>query len=294
MPHFWVTFAFSILGLLIHITGLLLLHKQNDSNIYGTQKCLITTLSLTEMSFLTITAMRDYIFFKTDLSFYIGMLVSNYKTIVLTDMYYFTMFGIAIDRFMQVHLNIKYDLYWNTKKTRKLLLAFFIILNSLYFIYLVVILSFQRHDLPYQVLQNFHCYVSPIYYVSFLITAFGVYYYIFKLIYKNQKALKSAMKNITRIQSECHSFSNTKYLLPFWIIITFIMFQILPDVLLTINILLDGRFNIVRIIVVVLLRIGFIVDPVIYIFNLKIVKRGIKKIKARISIGFSTSSAENR
>ena len=36
MPHFWVTFAFSILGLLIHITGLLLLHKQNDSNIYGT------------------------------------------------------------------------------------------------------------------------------------------------------------------------------------------------------------------------------------------------------------------
>ena len=81
-----------------------------------------------------------------------------------------------------------------------------------------------------------------------------------------------------------------KYLLPFWIIITFIMFQILPDVLVTINILLNGKANIVRIIVVALLRIGFIVDRVIYIYNLKIVKRGMQKIKARISIGFSTLS----
>lgn len=79
-----------------------------------------------------------------------------------------------------------------------------------------------------------------------------------------------------------------KYLLPFWIIITFIMFQILPDVLVTINILLNGKANIVRIIVVVLLRIGCIVDRVIYIYNLKIVKRGMQKIKARISIGFPT------
>ena len=70
----------------------------------------------------------------------------------------------------------------------------------------------------------------------------------------------------------------------------FIMFQILPDVLVTINILLNGKANIVRIIVVVLLRIGFIVDRVIHIYNLKIVKRGMQKIKAKISIGFSTLS----
>lgn len=70
----------------------------------------------------------------------------------------------------------------------------------------------------------------------------------------------------------------------------FIMFQILPDVLVTINILLNGKANIVRIIVVVLLRIGCIVDRVIYIYNLKIVKRGMQKIKARISIGFPTLS----
>ena len=81
-----------------------------------------------------------------------------------------------------------------------------------------------------------------------------------------------------------------KYLLPFWIIIMFVMFQILPDVLVTINILLNGKANIVRIIVVVLLRIGFIVDRVIHIYNLKIVKRGMQKIKAKISIGFSTLS----
>lgn len=76
--------------------------QKEDSNIYGTQKYLITTLSITEMSFLVIAAVRDYIILESDLSFHIGMLVSNYKTILLTGMYYFRMFGIVIDRLMQI------------------------------------------------------------------------------------------------------------------------------------------------------------------------------------------------
>ena len=77
----------------------------------------------------SLTAACEYIISESGLSFYIGMFVSNYMIIALTNMYCFTKFGIAINRFMQIHLNIKYDLYWNANKTRKLLLAFFIMLK---------------------------------------------------------------------------------------------------------------------------------------------------------------------
>ena len=98
------------------------------------------------------------------------------------------------------------------------------------------------------------------------------------------------MENIARIhQSEHHSFSNIKYLIPFWI--TFILSQILPDALLTINVLYQKQYDQkIRTTVVTLLRIGFVVDPIIYIFNLKIVKRGIQKIKTSVSTAFSTPS----
>ena len=87
---------------------------------------------------------------------------------------------------MQIHLNSKYGLYWNANKTRKLLLAFFIMLNLLYFTYIMVIIHFQMYDVPFKILGSFHKYISPVYYVSFLITASAVYFYVFKLIYKNQ------------------------------------------------------------------------------------------------------------
>ena len=156
MKDLWVTIVFCIMGLLIHITGLILLHKHNDRDIYGTQKYLITTLSLTEMSFLAITVVRNYIFYKTDLPFHLGMIFSNYKTFVLTDMYYLTMFGITIDQFLQIFLNLKYDLHWDKKKTKKVLLISFILLNLLYFTYLLVIVASEKYDLPLKVFVNFH------------------------------------------------------------------------------------------------------------------------------------------
>ena len=281
MTDLWVTVVFCVMGLLIHITGLILLHKHDDRDIYGTQKYLITTLSLTEMSFLVITVVRDYIFYKTDLPFHLGMIVSNYKTLVLADMYYLTMFGITIDRFLQIFLNLKYDLYWNMKKTKKVLLISFILLNLLYFTYLSVILASEKYDLPLKVFKNFHTYVTPIYYTTFLITAAAVYFYIFGKIYKNQKAHERCKRDINSEKDNANKKSSyAKYLTPFWIIVTFIMFQILPDILLTIKLLYPLPYHEkFRTAIVVLIRIGFIADPIIYIYSLEFVKNKMRRIK---------------
>lgn len=144
MIDVFVTIGSCIFGFLIHAGGLTLLHIRHDMHIYGTQKWLITALSVAEMSFLVVTAVRDYVFYRDDFSDYIGTFASNYKTIVSTHLYYFTMFGITIDRFLQIRLNIKYQLYCNTKSTKKVLITIFIILHLLYLTYLLVALAYQH------------------------------------------------------------------------------------------------------------------------------------------------------
>lgn len=149
-------------------------------------------------------------------------------------MYYFTMFGIIIDRFLQIRLNIKYEVYWNSKSTKKVLLTVFIILNLSYITYLLIAIVYQRYDLTLKILKNFHKYVSPVYYTSFTITASVVYFYIFGKIYKNQKAHERSKKTIKK-GTECinRKSPNSKYFIPFWIITTFILFRVVPDVILT-------------------------------------------------------------
>lgn len=293
MADVWVTIIFCILGCLIHITGLALLHKQYDRNIRGTQKYLIVSLSLTEISFLIITGARDFIFYRKDLSYDIGMYLSNYQTIVSTQIYYFTMFGITIDRYLEIRMNIKYSIYFNAKKTIKLLITLFITLNTSYFTYLGVVIHYKRYELPLQVLLNFHKYVTPAYNITFVTTACSIYLYIFNKIYKNWRANQRLKKSVMNAdQTEEKKFRLIQYLIPLWIIITFILFQILPDTLFYFYITqkLPSR-KAFRIIIVVLFRIGYITDPIIYIYNLEIVRQKLKRLKGTVSFN-TTSSTE--
>lgn len=62
--------------------------------------------------------------------------------------------------------------------------------------------------------------------------------------------------------------ATSKYLTPFWIIITLIMFRILPHVLLAIYVLYLKQYQeTVRTTVVVLLRTGFVVDQIIHVYK---------------------------
>ena len=202
-------------------------------------------------------------------------------------MRYFTMFGITIYR-LQIRLNVKYEVYWNSKSTKKVLLTVFIILNLLYFTYLLIAIVYQRYDLTLKILKNFHKYVSPVYLTSFTITASAVYFYIFGKIYKNQEAHERSKKTIKK-GTECtnRKSPNSKYFIPFWIIATFILFRVIPDIIMTLYLLhLVPSRQTFRTVIVSLFRIGYFIDPIIYIYNLRIVKSQIRKMKASISSYF--------
>lgn len=103
----------------------------------------------------------------------------------------------------------------------------------------------------------------------------------FGKIHKNQKEHERCKRNISSVTENTNKkLSYTKYLTPFWIIVTFNRFQIIPDILLTIKILYPVSYHEkFRTPIVVLIRIGFIADPIIYIYNLKIVRSKLRCIK---------------
>ena len=87
-----------------------------------------------------------------------------------------------------------------------------------------------------------------------------------------------------RHKISCQRSSLVIYLLPFWIIIAFILFQILPDAILTFSYFNEiPHSKAYKIIMIVLYNGGFIADPIIYILNLHIVRNKLKQIKARVS-----------
>ena len=286
MTYFLVMIIFSTFALMLQSTGIMLLQKKGDRNISRTQKYLITTISLTDITYILFSIVLTYTSEFTSLSKHFARYLVSHKVMVLVNLYYFTMFGIIIDRFMQIKLSITYELYWNKERSKKLLLGYFVMLNLSYFAYLMITLTYQRYDLNMKILEIFQKYIKPIYCVTFVTAACSVYFYIFRKIYYNRKKHERIKKNVgSRHKISRQRSSLVTYLLPFWIIIAFILFQILPDAILTFS-----YFNEIphpkafKITMIVLYNGGFIADLMIYIFNLRIVRNKLKQVKARVSM----------
>ena len=286
LPRLVVVVLFFPLVTIIHLVGLFLLQKSNDMNIYGTQKYLIIALSLTEVSFLPISAIRECIYHAFYVRHNIGLCLENYMAIVLTNMYYLIMFGITIDRVLEIRLNIRYHLYWNGRKTKKMLQFIFLILNILYITYLVLLFAQQLSSLSLQVFKYYYIYVAPVFDCLFVITAVTSYTYIFIKIYRNSKRQERLRRQISgKNTSRYPKTVLARFFIPFWIIITFILFLIVPDIMHFI----DFTYKLpekIMIATLILYRIGYIADPIIYIYNLEIVKTRIKRIRRSILESF--------
>ena len=277
--YFWILLSFCMVATPIHVIGLILLFNHDDSNIHGTQKYLIVSLSLTEISFLTLSTTRSFVWYTDTSTKIAGELIEAYSIIVSSNMYYFTMFGITIDRFLKIILNIKYPLYWKAKNTKTFLLVFFSILNGLYISYMSLVLIFAWYKMPLVMAKFYYNYIVPVFDITFVAIASGVYGYIFATFFKNRKADERLRKRVT---GSTGNVASTKIQVPFWIVLTFILFWLLPDIMMGINITFQfpTEFYVSNLI---LYRIGYMADPIIYIFNLKKVKVHVRRLRAATS-----------
>ena len=277
-----IVLVFGVIILLMHITGICILRKSSDRNVCGTQKYLIIALSLTELGFVNLSTIREFIYYtRGSRSDNIGLWFGVYILIVIMNMYYFIMFAITLDRFLEIRLDVKYHLYSNKKTIRKILISVYIVLNVFYVTLLCIYLAYRKPTYPANIITNFVLYFAPVIDTIFVMFATIVYSYIFSKLYRNRRK-----DDALRIQLAVNDpnvptiLKARRFRVPFWIVLTFVLFLIFPDILELIrktllHPLLQEDFQMLS---YVLYRIGFIVDPIIYIYNLEGVQYKLRKV----------------
>lgn len=280
--RFQIVLLFGTIIIFIHITGIVILAKSSDRNIFGTQKYLIIALSLTELGFVVLSVIRESIYYgkgsRTDSR---GLWVGVYILIVIMNMYYFVMFAITLDRFLEIRLNLKYHLYSNKRRTKMVLISVYTIINVV-FATCLYIFSAQGRATS-KITKYFIIYFAPVFDTIFLIFATIVYSYIFSKLYKNKKKEEALRKQITvNKQYGPIVFKVGRFCVPFCIVLTFVLFVIFPNILEMIRKIYslhpkyEKHFQMLS---YALYRIGFITDPMIYIYNLHVVKNKLRKFQ---------------
>ena len=281
---FTIFLLLNIVVSLFHMLGIVTLTKLKSKYIYGTQKYLIIALSLLILGVVALSTARESIFHaKRSRVDNTALCISLYHIIVFGSMYYFIMFAITIDRFLEVRLNIKYPLYWNMNKTKKTLILVSFMLNVAFAVLLCIILQYRQslmvrniHD---KINKNVYIYFTPTIDTIFLISATAVYLYIFSKLRKTKRKEEALRKQVTGNETPLQRIHNIKKSrVPFWIIITFVLFNIVPNMLQLILYICSVSHEYFHVVYYGLYRIGYISNAIVYIFNLDKVRVKLSKL----------------
>ena len=285
----WILLSAIILDLVVvfvHVIAIRMLIIAKINNVRGSQRLLLLVLCVTELTFSILDInnkglrLLEYTQYR-----HIWWMFSISSAVI---MYIFVMTLITLDRFMDIYLNIKYDLHWYAKKTKILLTVAFVL--SLLSGIPAVIVGLED---PCKVFKFLSLYVYPILEGVFVIIASLTYFYIIKQVQKHRKISKKIKKQLREnhiIPFQKPSRNRFRIYVPTLIIITFILFTIGPNVIKFFYFLNIIQSHYISHIAYLLIPVGFIADPLIYILNLKPVKTKLKQlIPGRNTINTTTS-----
>ena len=287
-----VTFNINGFVVVIHLLALTVLFKFKVDSLSGNQKYLLASLCITELTLgANLILISSFTIIHTDHSYTINNIlhISFYFPLYFT--YFSIMILITIDRLLEFRSNIKYFLHWFPKKFKKILLA----VTAIYMSIFIFITFFKLVDGYYR--KYLMTYVIPIFSGFFLVLASCTYYQIYKKIKENRKT-NDRIKQVRQVKNSYKQiFSNQKkrfqIFLPGLIIATFILFSIVPNLLWVVYSFKEEH-EALKMIITISFSIGWVVDPMIYIFCLKPVRMRMKRAFIRFSYKDETQSSSLR
>ena len=257
------------LALLLHVVAVTLLYALKSTALKGSQKYLMICLCFAEIG-LCVTFISNRIIFALHLEKHIiSVTVSIFQATILGMMYGIVMIIITVDRFLEFRLTIKYAIFCTVKLT-KIAVLFFIILTAVAFS--LVLALYARSPWNYQKFLWLYVYVPGN--IIFAVTASFTYFFIFKKLRQNKRDFERRRREVNVCVQKKGAF---KLFVPSFIIVTFVLFTVIPNLILVFS----STANIPKVIQhiwIILYPIGWISDPLIYIFSLKAVRKKIRRI----------------
>ena len=268
-----VAIILNALVVVIQTLALSLLVTLKQKSLKGSQKLLLIALSVVELTYALVDIVTQICHSLRLNSGTIVLLIFNSTTV--TFMYIFIMTCIVIDRFLEIYLNIKYKLLWSVQKTKNVLLVGLAFCFFLIIPFYIVGMKWPRHatDIVY-------LYMYPVFELIFVIIATFSYYYITNQVLKCRRYLKKLEKHLSRnnrIVFHKQSKNQFKLLVPILIIVTFLLFMVGSNILRLFVVLKRLNQDVGYKISLVLIPVGLIADPIIYIFSLKAVRLAVTR-----------------
>ena len=271
-----IVFALDVVVILINISALVLLTYSKKNNLRGSQRILLIALCETELVY-SATDLVGYVFYVLNVREGLIALLSSNSTSV-TFFYVTIMMLIPIDRFLEIHLNIKYNIHWSPNKTKIVLTAALAVC-----ILLFIPLSLVKLQKVYSLQKILVFYINPLLQLIFIIVASFSYFYIIKQGLRHRRNIRTLEQQLKKKNTAARYMpvsNRFKIILPSLIIITFMLFMIgskVIRILLSLNVISKvGSY-----VAYIFIPAGFVADPVIYIFSLKSVRQAIKRVTRR-------------
>ena len=263
-----------------HVIALTLLFKLKGDNLNGSQKYLLISFCLTELTLGIYSVLISSITFVN---------IQHTKTIeetllifLLTPLsliYFLVMILITLDRLLEFRLSIKYSLYWSSKKTLVALL-FIISISMSIFICIVILTTFYDFTSKYEEILLIQ--VLPVFGNFFIVLAGYTYYQIYQKVKENRKKSKRIkriyeVKNSSK-QMDSNQRKRFQVFLPSVIIGTFILFSLAPYLIWIIQYhICNDCYKFLNSIIEILYSLGLLADPIVSIFSLKPIRMRIKR-----------------
>ena len=255
-------------NIIIHSIGLYLLQCIHKSNGKDVQHIYIINLSAVEI-------FGNILWFLVDLLNLIKVFITPsslmikvhaYLAFVICTVfllvYYLSMVFIAIDKFLEIWLNIKYPLYWNSTKAKYLITGTWIL--GCFFCFSIII-AYNFGGFKYQI--PFVKYVYPTFDLLCIFIVVICFNYIFHIYKKTQTRSRYRTRGSTRRTSVFYVFLKSRFYTVFLLIFTFLIFVIIPDLIyLFIIIRNNGILKSPNGTLLILYHISFLSDAWIYIF----------------------------
>lgn len=257
---------------IVQIVALILLRLSKDIIKIGNQRNIIYALCVCELTgavFLITFQIFYYFEFTT-----VSDIISCFTEIFIVCSYFSIMLILTADRFLIFYLSLTYKVYVRPARVVTLIIIFsaiFFIISTI----LATLVSLQKITWEQLGARLTIVYVTfdGVFFIFVLIT----YCYVF-MVYRRQKKVQKSNQHID-------NGDRFKLWVPSLIIATFIMFNLIPDLYIAVStygILYSDETKLA--IAYLCYRIGWLVDPVIYIFSFisKKEKVGIAQVSQKV------------
>ena len=167
---------------------------------------------------------------------------------------------LTFDRFLAVHLNIRYHLYWSTKKMCVGLFTVFIISVSISTVMMIIPVPMKTK------FQLISAYVWPVYDILSLFFIMLTYIYLYYKIRENRKKELKLKKELNSNNDNNFKELQKSFYLPTLIILSFLCFYVIPDMVFSIAMWMKKTLpQELKTSLVMMYPIGVIIDAILCI-----------------------------